>query len=103
MRWVLPQVTLSDSKDRFEIAMMNAEQRTRMNWLSVLIQDERDPKVFDRLVDELSELLESNRKRLHRGCNDAELSPGYPRPMAQTFASYELSISETSQKNRRTS
>jgi hypothetical protein len=47
--------------------MMNTEQRTRMNWLCVLIQDERDPKVFDRLVDELSELLESNRRRLHQG------------------------------------
>jgi hypothetical protein len=46
--------------------MMNAEQRTRMNWLCVLIQDEKDPEVFDQLVDELSVLLENNRKRLHQ-------------------------------------
>jgi hypothetical protein len=45
---------------------MSPEERTRMNWLCVLIQDEKDPEVFDRLVDELAELLEGNRKRLRR-------------------------------------
>jgi hypothetical protein len=45
---------------------MNHEERTRMNWLCVLIQDEKDPEVFDQLVDELAELLEGNRKRLRQ-------------------------------------
>jgi len=45
---------------------MNSEERTRMNWLCVLIQDEKDAEVFDQLVDELAELLESSRKRLYQ-------------------------------------
>jgi hypothetical protein len=45
---------------------MKPEERTRMNWLGVLIQDEKDPEVFDQLVDELAELLEGNRKRLYQ-------------------------------------
>ena len=66
MPWVLPQATSSDSKDWFETAVMNPEERTRMNWLCVLLQDEKDPELFDQLVDELVELLGSNRQRLQR-------------------------------------
>jgi hypothetical protein len=64
MRWVLPQAAPSDCKDWFEPTAMKPEERTRMNWLCVLIQDEKDPEVFDQLVDELAELLEGNRRRL---------------------------------------
>jgi len=61
-----PKPLRPDSKDWFETAVMNPEERTRMNWLCVLIQDEKDPELFDQLVDELVELLGSNRQRLQR-------------------------------------
>jgi hypothetical protein len=44
---------------------MTPEERTRMNYLCKRIQDERDPKVFDELVMELNDLLETKHDRIH--------------------------------------
>jgi hypothetical protein len=43
---------------------MTPEERERMNWLCLRIQDEKDPKTFDRLVQELNELLEQKHGRI---------------------------------------
>lgn len=44
---------------------MTPKERERMNWLCNRIQDEKDPKVFDQLVRELSDLLEAKHERIH--------------------------------------
>jgi hypothetical protein len=43
---------------------MTPEERERMNWLCVRIQDEKDPRIFDSLVQELNELLERKYGRI---------------------------------------
>jgi len=43
---------------------MTREERERMNWLWLMIQEERDADVFDKLVEELTEALERERERL---------------------------------------
>lgn len=45
---------------------MTAEERKRINWLCLRIQEEKDPKIFDQLVRELNELLEIKHERIHR-------------------------------------
>jgi hypothetical protein len=54
---------------------MKADERDRMNFLCQRIQDEKDPNIFDALVQELNELLEAKHERIHpsatrRGVND---------------------------------
>jgi hypothetical protein len=44
---------------------MTPDERERMNWLCLRIQDEKDPKTFDALVRELNELLEIKHERIH--------------------------------------
>lgn len=44
---------------------MNAEERKRMNWLCLRIQEEKDPNIFDELVRELNDLLEAKHERIH--------------------------------------
>ena len=41
------------------------DERERMNWLCLRIQEEKDPKIFDELVHELNELLENIHGRIH--------------------------------------
>jgi hypothetical protein len=43
---------------------MTPEERKRMNWLCVRIQEEKDPKIFDTLVCELNELLENQQEQI---------------------------------------
>lgn len=47
------------------LAAMTAEERERMNWLCLRIQDEKDPKMFDDLVQELYDLLAIKHERIH--------------------------------------
>ena len=44
---------------------MTPEERKRMNWLCLRIQEEKDPKTFDQLVHELNELVEIKHERIH--------------------------------------
>lgn len=44
---------------------MTPEEREKMNDLCRRIQDEKDPKTFDRLVSELNDLLEVKHERIH--------------------------------------
>jgi hypothetical protein len=44
---------------------MTAQERERMNFLCLRIQDEKDPKTFDALVRELNELLEVEHGLIH--------------------------------------
>jgi len=44
---------------------MTPEERERMNWLCLRIQEEKDPIVFDDLVRELIKLTEAKHKRIH--------------------------------------
>ena len=44
---------------------MTPEERERMNWLVVRIQEEKDPTLFDELVNELNDLLEVKHERIH--------------------------------------
>jgi hypothetical protein len=46
-------------------ASMTPEERRRMDWLCLRIQEEKDPKTFDQLVHELNELLEIKHERIH--------------------------------------
>ena len=46
---------------------MTPEERERMNWLCICIQDEKDPATFDALVEELNELFEQKHARIHPG------------------------------------
>ncbi len=46
---------------------MTSEERERMNWLCIRIQDEKDPETFDALVEELNKLLEQKHSRIHPG------------------------------------
>ena len=41
------------------------DERERMNWLCLRIQEEKNPKTFDELVHELNELLEDIHGRIH--------------------------------------
>ena len=43
---------------------MNAEERARMNWLCVRIQEEKDPRVFEDLVRQLNDLIEIKHERV---------------------------------------
>ena len=43
---------------------MTPEERERVNWLCLRIQEEKDPKTFDQLVRELNELLEQKHRRI---------------------------------------
>ena len=44
---------------------MTPEERERMNELCKRIMDEKDPLVFDKLCEELNELLEAKHERIH--------------------------------------
>lgn len=44
---------------------MTSEERERMNWLCQRIADEKDPDIFDQLVEELNDLLEAKHERIH--------------------------------------
>jgi hypothetical protein len=44
---------------------MNSEERKRLNWLCQRIADEKDPKIFDELVQQLNELLQVKHDRIH--------------------------------------
>lgn len=46
---------------------MTHEERERMNWLCIRIQEEKDPKIFDQLVYELNDLMEVKHERIHPG------------------------------------
>ena len=46
---------------------MTPEERERMNQLCLRIQDEKDPKIFDKLVNELIDLMEVKHERIHPG------------------------------------
>jgi hypothetical protein len=48
-----------------DFAGMKPEERERMNWLCIRIQEEKDPKTFDQLVRELNDLLEVKHERIH--------------------------------------
>ena len=43
---------------------MTSEERERMYALCKLIQDEKDPKKFNDLIDELNKLLDEKRGRI---------------------------------------
>jgi len=43
---------------------MTPEERQRMNWLCLRIQEEKDPKTFHQLVRELTDLLEVKHERI---------------------------------------
>ncbi len=43
---------------------MTPDERERMNWLCLRIQDEKDPETFDALVQELNDLLEVKQERI---------------------------------------
>jgi hypothetical protein len=42
---------------------MTPEERERMNWLVLRIQQEKDRDVFSKLVDELNKLIEQKERR----------------------------------------
>jgi hypothetical protein len=44
---------------------MKPQERERMNWLCSRIADEKDPLIFDQLVEELNDLLEAKHERIH--------------------------------------
>lgn len=44
---------------------MTDEEQERMNRICIKIKDEKDPALFEKLVRELLELLESKRERIH--------------------------------------
>ena len=44
---------------------MTPEEREKMNDLCQRIQTEKDPETFDRLVQELNDLLELKHERIH--------------------------------------
>jgi hypothetical protein len=44
---------------------MTPEERERMDRICRQIQIEKDPQVFDRLVEELNDLLELKHARIH--------------------------------------
>ncbi len=44
---------------------MTPDERERMNWLCQRIAEEKDPKIFDELVRELNDLLDTEHERLH--------------------------------------
>jgi len=46
---------------------MTHEKRERMNRLCLRIQEEKDPKIFDELVQELNDLMEVKHERIHPG------------------------------------
>lgn len=43
---------------------MTPEERERMNWLCIRIQEENNPATFDQLVRELNDLLEAKQERI---------------------------------------
>jgi len=43
---------------------MTPDERERMNWLCLRIQEEKDPEIFDRLIKELNDLLEVKQERI---------------------------------------
>ena len=44
---------------------MTSKERERMEYLCGRIAVEKDPEVFDKLVEELNELLEVKHQRIH--------------------------------------
>lgn len=42
---------------------MTPEERERMNWLAIRIQQEKDHETFTKLVDELTELIDQKERR----------------------------------------
>ena len=44
---------------------MTPDERERMNWLCLRIQEEKDPETFDALVQELNDLMEAKHERIH--------------------------------------
>ena len=44
---------------------MTPEEEKRMNQLCRLIEAEKDPAVFDQLVQELNQLLEAHERQIH--------------------------------------
>jgi len=41
------------------------EERERMNQICRRVQEEKDPEIFDQLVRELNDLLETKHERIH--------------------------------------
>ena len=54
----------SSYSDSAQISVMTDEERIRMKWLCLLIHEEKDYLVLDRLVNELEELLAATRHTL---------------------------------------
>jgi hypothetical protein len=46
-----------------KLSLMTPEERERMNWLVLRIQQEKDRDVFSKLVDELNKLIEQKERR----------------------------------------
>jgi hypothetical protein len=46
---------------------MTPEEREKMNELCRRIQDEKDPKLFDELVQQLLQILEAKHERINPG------------------------------------
>ncbi|HKV80807.1 MAG TPA: hypothetical protein VJP02_21840 [Candidatus Sulfotelmatobacter sp.] len=46
---------------------MTPDERENMNELCLRIQTEKNPKIFDQLVQELNELIEIKHERIHPG------------------------------------
>ena len=44
---------------------MTPEERERMNQICRRVQEEKDPEIFDQLVRELNDLLETKHERIH--------------------------------------
>jgi hypothetical protein len=57
---------------------MTPEERRRMDWLCLRIQEEKDPKTFDQLVHELNELLEIKHERIHPNTNPSRIKIHQP-------------------------
>jgi hypothetical protein len=44
---------------------MTPDECERMNWICIRIQEEKDLKIFDELVRELNDVLETKHERIH--------------------------------------
>jgi hypothetical protein len=48
-----------------ELVSVTPEERERMNEICRRVQEEKDPEIFDQLVRELNDLLETKHERIH--------------------------------------
>jgi hypothetical protein len=48
-----------------ELVSVTPEERERMNQICRRVQEEKDPEIFDQLVRELNDLLETKHERIH--------------------------------------